>query len=173
MRIVRYAVVSSLDGYIAGPSGQADWITADPEIDFNQIFQRYDTALIGRRTYDRMLRSSMGMLPGMQTFVFSQTLQSAGHPKVRIVSTGAVQVVTQIKQEPGKDIWLFGGGILFRSLALAGLVDEIEVAIMPTLLGAGLPVLPPPADRVPLTLKSHRTYKSGIVSLTYSLCSKN
>jgi dihydrofolate reductase len=162
-------VVISLDGYIAGPNGEADWITLNPEIDFNEIFQRYDTALVGRRTYETMIRSKMGMPPGIQTYVFSRTLSPTEHPKVTTVSMGAAEVVTQLKEKPGKDIWLFGGGVLFRSLAQAHLVDEIEVAVFPILLGAGLPLLPPPADRFQLALESHHIYKCGIVSLTYSL----
>ncbi len=67
------------------------------------------------------------------------------------------------------DIWLFGGGLLFRNLLDAALVDTVEVAIVPVLLGNGIPLLPPPARRATLSLTGHRVYKSGIVSLAYDV----
>ena len=73
-------------------------------------------------------------------------------------------------ESPGKDIWLFGGGDLFRSFLAAGLVDGIEVAVMPVVIGGGIPLLPPPASRAALTLRAHRLYqKSGIMYLEYDV----
>jgi dihydrofolate reductase len=77
--------------------------------------------------------------------------------------------VTALRAESGKDIWLFGGGSLFRSLLEARLVDTVEVAVVPVLLGEGIPLLPPPARGTKLKLNSHRVYKAGIVSLEYSI----
>ena len=74
-----------------------------------------------------------------------------------------------MRAEPGKDIWLFGGGILFRSLLDARLVDQVEVGIMPVLLGGGVPLLPAPARRTKLKLTGHKVYKTGIVGLTYDV----
>ena len=71
--------------------------------------------------------------------------------------------------EAGKDVWLFGGGSLFRSFLDAGLVDTVEVAIMPVLLGGGIPLLPPPAEQTKLKLTGHKVYKTGIVSLEYTI----
>lgn len=70
---------------------------------------------------------------------------------------------------PGKDIWLFGGGLLFRSLVEAGLVDTVEVALIPVLLGGGIPLLASPADQVNLELNSHTVYPTGIVGLEYAV----
>lgn len=82
------------------------------------------------------------------------------------------ETVAALRAEPGKDIWLFGGGSLFRSLLNAGLVDTVEVAIMPVLIGGGIPLLPPPASETKLTLTNHRVYKTGIVSLEYAIQSR-
>ena len=79
---------------------------------------------------------------------------------------GIEQEVARLKREPGKDLWLFGGGVLARSLFDAGLVDTVEVAVMPVLLGGGIPLLPRGA-RVPLSLASSRALDSGILMLTY------
>ena len=173
MRRVRYAVASSLDGYIAGPKGEADWIIMDPEIDFKAIFNEFDTALVGRRTFEAMASAGSVTLPGMKTFVFSRTLQPQDHPKVTIVADRPEETVTALRANRGKDIWLFGGGSLFRSLAEAGLVDTVEVSVVPVLLGGGIPLLPSPANQIKLTLTGHKIYKTGSVSLQYAIERKN
>jgi dihydrofolate reductase len=169
MRRIRYAVATSLDGYIAGPQGEADWIFSDPEIDFSELFSQFDTALIGRRTFDVMVDAGRGFLPGLDTYVFSRTLRQEDHPKVKVVADKPEETVADLRTKPGKDIWLFGGGALFSSLAEAKLVDGIEVAVIPILLGEGIPLMPPPATRIKLKLKAQKTYKTGIVSLNYAI----
>ena len=171
MRRVRYALVSSLDGFIAGPNDEFDWITDDPEVDSAQDFTRYDTALIGRRTFDVMRAHGQPAVSGMKNYIFSRTLNSIDIPQTSILSTTPEQTVAELRSAPdnGKDIWLFGGGELFRTLLAAHLVDEIELLLIPILLGGGIPLLPPSPQRVQLALQQQRSYKSGTLSLTYSI----
>lgn len=169
MRRVRYAVAASLDGYIAGPNGEADWIMMDADIDFHGLFNEFDTVLIGRRTFEVMLRSGNGAMPGMEMFVFSRTLRQQDHPGVTVVADKAAETLAELRSKPGKDTWLLGGGLLFRSLADAGLVNTIEVSMIPILLGEGIPMFPGPTERAKLRLTGHRVYESGIVRLEYSL----
>jgi dihydrofolate reductase len=166
MRRVRYSVAASLDGYIAGPRGEADWITMDPDIDFAALFESFDTVLMGRKTFEV---AGGGGDSGMKTYVFSRTLRPQDHPGVTVVADQAEETVAALRAGPGKDIWLFGGGVLFRSLARAGLVDRVEVGVMPVLLGGGIPLLPPPADQIKLKLVGHTVYKSGVVGLEYAV----
>lgn len=170
MRSVRYAVASSLDGFIAGPNGEFDWIPSDPEAESAADFSRYDTLLIGRRTFEVMRANNQSTFPGKKNYIFSRTLTRADIPKSSILSSTPEQTVAELRNQPnnGKDIWLFGGGELFRTLLAAKLVDEIEVAIIPVLLGSGIPLLAG-TQRVQLALQEQRAYKSGTLSLTYSL----
>ena len=168
-RRVRYGVAMSLDGYIAGPSGDYDWIVHDPDIDFKEIFSRFDTLLIGRKTFEatQKMGGGGGAWPGVTSYVISRTMKPADHPGVTIVADVAA-LIKDLKTKPGKDIWLFGGGELFRSLLADGLVDGVDTAIVPVLLGGGIPLLPAPATRTSLKLVNRRVYeKSGIVSLEY------
>ena len=171
MRRVRYAVAMSLDGYIAGPNGEADWIIIDPDIDFGALFDQFDAFLMGRRTFEGMGGAGGSGQPGVQTIVFSRTLRQEDYSNVTVVSETPEQALAELRTKPGKDIWLFGGGELFRSLLEARQVDTVEVAVVPVLLGEGIPLLPPKAssERFELKLTSSRTYETGIVSLEYAV----
>ena len=169
-RRVRYSVAMSLDGFIAGPNGEADWIIMDPEIDFEPYYNQFDTMVMGRRTYEVVKGAGGGgSSPGMQVFVFSRTLRQEDHPRVTIVNDPE-GLMAELRAQPGKDVWLWGGGSLFRSFAELGLVDTVEVAVVPVLLGAGVPLLPAPAKRVALKLTGHKLYaKTGTVFLEYAV----
>jgi dihydrofolate reductase len=171
MRRIRYQVAVSLDGFIGGPKGEADWIIMDPEIDFRAIFAQYDTVLIGRKSFDFMTggKKKSGSMPGMKVVVFSRTLRQRDYPKVTIVADNVKDTVTKLRKADGKDIWLFGGGSLFRSLLDLALVDTVEVAVIPVLLGEGIPLLGPPARQAKLKLTGHKVYKTGIVLLEYAV----
>ena len=171
MRRLRYQVATSLDGYIAGPHGEFDWIPMDPDIDFASLFSQFDTVIMGRKTFLSMLQhGGTGAMPGLDVVVFSRTLRAADYPDVSISAQDPADTVRSLKARTGKDIGLYGGGELFRALLAAGLVDTVEPAVVPMLLGAGIPMLPPPAAPTRLSLSGHRLYpRSGIVLLEYTV----
>jgi dihydrofolate reductase len=169
MRRVRYSVAMSVDGYIAGPDGQHDWIVMDPEIDFRALMGSFDTILMGRKTYEASRGHKGGGMPGISAYVFSRTLKQEDCPGV-VVSSDPRATIGEIKTKPGKDLWLFGGGGLFRSMLDEGLVDSVEVSIVPVVLGAGVKFLPEPYAARKLKLVTQRVYaKTGTVALTYAV----
>ena len=169
MRRVRYSVAMSLDGFIAGPKGENDWIVMDPEIDFRALMSSFDTILMGRKTYEASRGHGGGGMPGVNAYVFSRTLKQKDCPGVT-VTADARGTIAEIKTKAGKDLWLFGGGGLFRSLLEQGLVDAVEVTVVPVLLGGGVKLLPEPYDVHKLKLAKHRVYeKTGTVSLEYAV----
>ena len=170
MRRVLYRVAASLDGFIAGPKGEIDWIVPDPTVDFASFYARIDTVLLGRRTYELTLQPGAPPWPtGWRIYVCSRTLDAVHHPGVTVLSANVDTTVAALRAEPGRDIWLFGGGNLFASLLAADLVDDIELAVMPVLLGDGAPLVSRGAPRSPLTLTRSNASPSGIVNLHYEV----
>lgn len=172
LRRVKYQVAASLDGYIAGPNGEIDWIVHDPSANLASSYAVVDTVLLGRRTFELTQQPGAPPWPaGWKIYVFSRTLQQRSCPNVTIVAEGAGEAVAALRRGSGKDIWLFGGGQLFASLLDADVVDEVAVAVMPVLLGAGIPLLANSARQAQLRLNECRKSPAGIVSLRYDVVS--
>ena len=170
MRRVHYRVAMSLDGFIAGPNGEIDWIVADPDADFASIYAGFETALLGRRTYELTQQpGAPPWPPGWDIYVVSRTLRPSDHPAVQVIGDEIESAVTRLRAKPGSDIWLFGGGVLSASLLAMDLVDVVEIAIMPVVLGAGVPFVDRVARRVPLHLTRMQRSSAGIVNLQYEV----
>ncbi len=171
MRKIVYSVAASLDGFLAGPHDEADWIPMDPEIDFTAMMSRFDTILMGRRTYEAaQALGGAPSMPGITTMVVSRTLRQDEHPDLTIIADDIDGVVSRLREGSGKNIWLFGGGVLFRSLLDFRLVDTVEVALVPVLLGGGIPLLPQRSQRTTLRLEHSKLYEaSGILLLEYAV----
>jgi dihydrofolate reductase len=168
MRRIRYSVAMSLDGYIAGPSGEYDWIEVDPTAShayFKAFYAQFDTALMGRKSYEQF----RGGVSPLKTYVLSRSLAPGQRKGVTVLGADALERVAALKQERGKDIWLWGGGELFGSLAEAGLVDTVEVGVMPVLLGEGRKVMAGCSTRVKLRPRPAELDIPGHTLLVYDV----
>ena len=168
MRRIRYQVACSLDGFIAGPKDEFDWITPEPSFDFKALNAQFDTLLMGRRTYE-IVRAAGENFHGKQVIVASRSFRPADYPGVEVVGEGLEARVRALKKQPGLDIWLYGGGNLFSQLLEWNLVDTVEPAVIPILLGGGVPMLPPGKERRRLTLDEYNAYPSGMLYLKYEV----
>ena len=169
MRELRYSVAASLDGYIAGPHGEYDWILVDPDIDFADMYAGYSGLVMGRRSYDVFTATGGGVGPTLPVYVYSRTLPEGERDGVTFAQD-AISHVRGLKAAEGKPLWLWGGGELFKELAAAGLVDGVEIAVIPILIGGGVPLLATPGPKLPLRLRSHRVFeKTGTLLLQYDV----
>jgi dihydrofolate reductase len=174
MRKVILQLAVSLDGFIEGPNGEYDWCFTDQDYGMTQFFERIDSVFYGRKSYELTLsmgesidESAMPAFSKLTEYVFSNTLQVV-NPSAILVNGDIEAEVRRIKNEPGKDIWLFGGASLTTSLMNLGLVDEIILAVHPIILGGGKPLFSQIATRILLTLMDTKSYSSGLVLLTYA-----
>jgi len=173
----------SLDGYIARKNGAVDWLSMDWDYDWTAFFKKIDVVLMGRKSWDVALAMSPKKKPkskvsnpygNMETYVFSQTLQTSGVEGVEIVSDNLEEFIENLKKRDGKHIWLSGGGELAKSFLDKNLVDEIHLGITPHLLGSGLPLFHELVREIPLRLISCKTYKhkkeeNAMVELFYEV----
>ena len=182
MRKLIYSMGVSLDGFIAGPAGEIDWSVPDEELHrfHNEQAREFGLHLLGRRLYEVMLfwetREEQPSVPeherefariwkDIPKVVFSSTLEDvAGN--ARLAEGDAVDVVGELKREPGKDIAVGGAG-LASSLIGAGLVDEYRLFVSPVVLGAGTPYFPAVDERIELDLVETRTFGSRVVYLRF------
>lgn len=177
MRKVVYSLTNSLDNFIARLDGGYDWIQMGDEMmnEFPKLIEPFDTVLMGRKSYDAAYGQSQDSsqneagIMGMKTYVFSRTIKESPHPGVEVISGNAGEFVRALKNESGKDIWLWGGGILAASLLNEGLVDEIGLAIQPVLLGSGIPLFPEIGKQVDLQLLECRRFENGLVIVSYKV----
>jgi dihydrofolate reductase len=160
-----YQVACSLDGFIADREGGYDWIVDDDTIDFQALYDRFDAFVMGRNTWETMAASGQSFPEGSKVFVVSTTLASS--PGIEVIRDDVRGRIEALKAESKKDVWLFGGGQLLRSLLDMDLVDEIELALVPVLLGGGIPLVAPGKATPPMTLQSMQRYPSGIIIANY------
>ncbi len=175
-------IASSLDGYIARPDGAVDWLDEvpdqgkdiqgnGPEEDFGyeEFYAGIGTVLMGRVTYEQVLTFDVDYpYTGTDGYVFSRTRAGERDENVEFVDGADIPaLIENIKATSGRNIWLIGGGQLVRAFLALDLVDRIVVTFLPVILGQGILMFPPPTPQVNLELVVSRSYKNGMVQLTY------
>ncbi len=170
MRKVVLQLAVSLDSFIEGPNGEYDWCMTDQDYGMSEFFKRIDSIFIGRRSYEMAqgMEDNSGWMPKVKEYVFSNTLKEVKEG-ASLISGNIKFAVEQIKKEPGKDIWLWGGADLTSALMNEGLVDELILAVHPILLGSGKPLFSNIKGRVQLELLNSKQYDSGLMMLSYKV----
>ena len=161
---------TSADGYIARPDGDLEWLTSRPKPEgfygMSAFMSSIDTKLLGRKTYEISLR--MGAKFDSRTIVFSRHAPPADAPSgVEFVSGAIGPFVSRLREQPGKDIWLMGGGELIASFLDEHAIDEFVVTVAPVFIGDGIPLIARRHRHVPLDLQSVERFEDGVVQLHY------
>jgi dihydrofolate reductase len=169
MRKVILGLGVSLDGYIARLDGAVDFLFMPKDYSMAPFFATVDLAVMGRKTLEAGLKMSGGSLPhsNMPMYVFSTSRLPGERDGVIFVNDTPASFVGKVRERPGKDIWLMGGGELARAFLKADLVDRLQLGIVPVLLGAGIPLFPSGFPQRDFTLIENKTFSKGLISLTY------
>jgi len=183
MRKLIYSMMVSLDGFIARPNGDLDWILIDEELHTfaNEQAREVDTELYGRRLWEVMVAywPTADQNPAAPAYVvefariwrnlpkivFSRTLDRV-EGNARLAANDLAEEIGALKAQPGRDVSIGGAELAAQALRL-GLVDEVRPMVQPVVLGAGRPMFPPSERSLDLDLVETRTFGSGVVYLRY------
>ncbi|HML96451.1 MAG TPA: dihydrofolate reductase family protein [Thermodesulfobacteriota bacterium] len=182
MRKVVVSNLVSLDGFIAGPSGEIDWFSVGGDfMDYTkERLGSMGILLFGRVTYELMAgywpdaspaendEAIIHAMNGLPKIVFSRTLASVEWNNAVVNRGDPVHETERMKAEGGKDIVIFGSGTMVSALSAAGLVDEYRIFVNPVILGAGKTQFGGVGHRVGLRLKETKAFAGGLVLLTYT-----
>jgi dihydrofolate reductase len=165
-------IATSADGYIARPDGDLEWLTSRPApagfYGMNAFMQSIDTKLLGRKTYDMSLRLGAKFEPKNRYIVFSRHAPPADAPSgVEFVSEAIGPFVSRLRAQPGKDIWLMGGGEIIASFLDELAIDEFVISVAPVFIGDGIPLIARRHRFVPLELLSVERFEDGLVQSRY------
>ncbi|SIN65409.1 dihydrofolate reductase family protein [Chitinophaga niabensis] len=185
MRKVVLNLAISLDGLIEGPNGELDWLVRDESVSYADVLQEIladkDIIFYGRKSYekwgnvqpekdaDASLKEAYKLLHSKKKYVFSKTVKGDDTNAV-FISSNIKERVEEIKQQPGRDIWLYGGSNLITTFLNLNLIDVFRLAVHPVVLGQGKPLFKDIKDRHKLKLLDVKGYySSGIILESYAL----
>jgi dihydrofolate reductase len=178
MRKVSLGMNVTLDGLVAGPNGELDWVfrTMSPDMGewVTEFLRTVDTILLGHTTYLQQAATwpsqtgeMANLLNSHTKIVFSKRLTTLEWNNARLASANAAEEIARLKQQPGKNIYVSGGATLAQSLSREGLIDEYNLVMHPIALGRGMPLFKDLSHPLDLKLVSTKTFASGSVGLTY------
>jgi len=176
-KIIVY-IATSADGYIARPDGDVGWLDRPRpkgNYGYGAFFKSIDTILWGRKTYSKGLEMGMkssGFGPGIKNYVFSRVPRKSPTPGFEFVTDPIKAFAQRLRAQPGKNIWMMGGGEIIGAFLDEGEIDEFSIHVIPVLIGEGIPLIQPRQRTVPLKLLSTKKFPDGVVQLNYRVAKK-
>lgn len=173
MRKVVLYVATSLDGYIARENGGVDWLDSIPypensDLGYGDFYAGIDITLMGNNTYKEVLNFDVPFpYPEKTNYVFTRNKDSSKAPYVEFIDEDVCAFVEKIKKEPGKNIWLVGGGQLNSTLLNANLIDQMIVTMFPIILGAGIPMFAEGSKETHFQLSDNQLFSNGLAQMTF------
>ena len=171
MRRLRYHVATTVDGFIGHEDGSVDGFVmeGDHATEFLESLKNdYDVVLMGRKTYEFGLRLGVtDPYPWLEQYVVSRTMERSPDPNVELVSEDVIDFVRDLKEEPGKGIYLCGGADLAATLLAEELIDEIILKVNPVLFGSGIPLFSAVVEQAVLERVDAKSYDNGVLLLRY------
>lgn len=169
-RVILY-IAMSLDGHIARKNEDIDWLEGDgtepdAEIGYDDFYESIDTVIMGRKTYDQVLTFGEYPYKGTKGYVYTSEKRT-NTEDVQFTSENVEDLIGKLKKEHGKDIWLIGGAGIIGEFIKKDLIDEYFVAIIPCILGEGIPLFKDKNPEIKLKLLDNKTV-NGISMLHYS-----
>lgn len=178
MKKVKLYIAASIDGYIARPDGDLEWLTGFPnpsktDYGYQDFLASVDTVIMGNRTYHDIL--CMDMLwpyKDKETYVVTHHSQETKE-NIRFISENVVETISELRKKDGKDIWLVGGGQLVSLLLREDLIDEMQITYIPIILGDGIPLFPGSTKEVHWNLLESKAFDNGLLQVKYQRVSGN
>lgn len=184
MRSVILNLALSFDGFIEGPNGELDWIVKDETVDFGDILTEIlgdkDLIFYGRIAYEKWgnaqpeenssqkIKDAYRLMHSKTKYVFSKTMKNDGTGAI-FIDSNIEETVRELKQQPGKNIWLYGGAKIATTFFNLNLIDELRLAVHPVILGKGKPLFQNIERAHKLRLMEVQDYKSGIMLVKYKV----
>lgn len=173
MRKVKLYIAASIDGYIACPDGSLDWlskypITSEQNYGYDDFFESVDSVIMGGKTYRDILNMDV-IYPykDKTSYIITQNKTNTKKENIHFITDNVIETISKLKKKEGKDIWLVGGGEIIAMFLEHDLIDEMIITIIPTILGAGIPLFPKMNQESSWYLINNQACKNSVLQVEY------
>jgi len=175
MKKVKLYIAESIDGFIARNDGDLDWLTEFPnpiktDYGYSEFIKTIDTVIMGGRTYDSILSMDVAWpYKDKESYIIThRLLQTVPEDSIKLISEDIINEIIELKEKPGKDIWLVGGGELISLFMNNSLIDEMIITHIPVILSSGIPLFSNIKRESDWKAISNSIYDNGATQTTYT-----
>lgn len=173
MKKINLYIAVSIDGYIARPDGDLDWLTEFPnpqqlDYGYNNFLASVDTVIMGGKTYrDILAMDVLWPYKDKETYIVTRHTENSTESNVHFLNENIIETISALKMKEGKDIWLVGGGELVSMFLNSDLIDNMFITYIPTILGSGIPLFPKMEKESQWQLLNSQSYNNGVLCVEY------